>query len=125
MKKSFFAVKAAVSLFFILSANIALPSTLNFKSNDGKLRDADTNYVASSLNQVVVTGTGTHRKLRNSPVPIEIISGDLIKKSGAVNFEGAMNLLNPSFIFTSNAMNDKISLNGLEGKYILLLIDVS
>ena len=123
MKKSFYAVKAAVSLFFILSANIALPSTLNFKSNDGKLRDADTNYVASSLNQVVVTGTGTHRKLRNSPVPIEIISGDLIKKSGAVNFEGAMNLLNPSFIFTSNAMNDKISLNGLEGKYILLLID--
>ena len=32
-----------------------------------------------NLNQVVVTGTGTHRRLKDSPVPIEVISGTDLK----------------------------------------------
>ena len=35
-----------------------------------------------NLNQVVVTGTGTHRRLKDSPVPIEVITGTDLKSAG-------------------------------------------
>ena len=49
-----------------------------------------------NLNQVVVTGTGTHRRLKDSPVPIEVINGTDLKNAGVNSFEDALLLLNPS-----------------------------
>lgn len=76
-----------------------------------------------NLDQVVVTGTGTHHKLKNSPVPIEVIGAKELKGSGATTFDKALTNLNPSFTFTSSAMSDKMYLNGLDGKYTLILVD--
>ena len=39
-----------------------------------------------NLNQVVVTGTGTHRRLKDSPVPVEVISGTDLKNAGVNSF---------------------------------------
>jgi outer membrane receptor for ferrienterochelin and colicins len=78
----------------------------------------------ASLNEVVVTGTATGNPLKDSPVPIHVISGKELEDIGSMpSFENAMMTLDPSFNFTPTAMGSNIQLNGLGNKYILILID--
>ena len=77
-----------------------------------------------NLNQVVVTGTGTHRRLKDSPVPIEVINGTDLKNAGVNSFEDALLLLNPSFNIRPTVMGSYFTLNGMSNKYILILVDV-
>ena len=76
-----------------------------------------------NLDQVVVTGTGTHHKLKDTPVPIEVISSADIKKAGVTDFQSAMTMLQPSLSFSSNAMGSYLMMNGLSNKYVLILIN--
>lgn len=76
-----------------------------------------------NLNQVVVTGTGTHRRLKDSPVPVEVLSGTDLKHAGVTSFEDALLLLNPSFNIRPTVMGSYFTLNGMSNKYILILID--
>ena len=76
-----------------------------------------------NLNQVVVTGTGTHRRLKDSPVPVEVISGTDLKNAGVNSFEDALLLLNPSFNIRPTVMGSYFTLNGMSNKYILILVD--
>lgn len=75
------------------------------------------------LNEVVVTGTGTINKLRNSPVAIDVISQRELQNTNIPTFENAMIALNPSMSFTPNAMGSYMQLNGLSNRYILVLVD--
>lgn len=75
------------------------------------------------LNEVVVTGTGTLNKLKNSPVAIDVISQKELQNINIPTFENAMIALNPSFTFTPNAMGSYMQLNGLSNRYILILVD--
>ncbi|MDU1903986.1 MAG: TonB-dependent receptor [Dysgonomonas sp.] len=75
------------------------------------------------LNEVVVTGTGTHRRLKNSPIAIDVISKRELENVNIPTFENAMIALNPSFSFTPNVMGSFMQLNGLTNKYILVLVD--
>ena len=43
-----------------------------------------------NLNQVVITGTGTHHRLQDSPVAVEVINGSDLKKAGVTNFKDAL-----------------------------------
>ena len=76
-----------------------------------------------NLNQVVVTGTGTHRRLKDSPVPVEVLSGTDLKHAGVTSFEDALLLLNPSFNIRPTVMGSYFTLNGMGNKYILILVD--
>ena len=76
-----------------------------------------------NLNQVVVTGTGTHRRLKDSPVPVEVITASEMLKAGVSSFEDAMLMLNPSFDIRPTAMGSNITLNGLTNKHILILLN--
>ena len=38
-----------------------------------------------NLGQVVVTGTGTHRRMTNSPLPIQVITAKDIENAGATS----------------------------------------
>lgn len=76
-----------------------------------------------NLNQVVVSGTGTHRKLKDSPVPVEVMTSADIKKSGIATIEDALVMLNPSFSFRPTAMGTNMTLNGMKGDYILILVN--
>lgn len=75
------------------------------------------------LNEVVVTGTGTHRRLKNSPVAIDVISKRELENVNIPTFENAMIALSPSLSFTPNVMGSFMQLNGLTNKYILVLVD--
>lgn len=76
-----------------------------------------------NLDQVVISGTGTHRKLKDSPVPIEVMTASDIKKSGIATIEDALVMLNPSFSFRPTAMGTNMTLNGMKGDYILILVN--
>ena len=98
------------------------PETQTIKeSKKGVLIKLKGSYIG--LDQVVITGTGTHHKLKNAPVPVEIISATDLKRSGATNFKDAMNMLSPSFSFSTNSMSSYMTMNGLGNKYVLVLID--
>lgn len=76
-----------------------------------------------NLDQVVVSGTGTHRKLKDSPVPVEVMTASDIKKGGISTIEDALVMLNPSFSFRPTAMGTNMTLNGMKGDYILVLVN--
>lgn len=81
------------------------------------------NVAPVNLDQVVVTGTGTHHRLKDSPVPIEVISGKELRKAGLVKLDDALRMQSPSFNFSTTAMGDYTTMNGLQNDYILILVD--
>lgn len=75
------------------------------------------------LNPVVVTGTGTHQRLKNTPAPVEVVTANEIKKAGITDFQQAMTMLVPSLSFSTNSMGSYLMMNGLSNKYVLILIN--
>ncbi|MDR1938297.1 MAG: TonB-dependent receptor [Tannerellaceae bacterium] len=75
------------------------------------------------LDEVVVTGTLTARTLKNTPVLTRLISGNDIRESGAVTVLDALENFMPGVNFSPNAMGDNIQIQGLDNKYILILVD--
>ncbi len=47
------------------------------------------------MDQVVVTGTGTHHKLKDSPVPVEVISQRDLQNANPSSFQDALVKLVP------------------------------
>lgn len=95
----------------------AVRMNVNESSDDLILRMTKTNL---NLNEVVITGTGTHHKLKNSPIPIEVINEKDIEFTGAVTFDNVLSMLSSS---TNTKGTANISLNGLGNKHILILVD--
>jgi outer membrane receptor for ferrienterochelin and colicins len=84
----------------------------------------DTVVVTSPINPVVVTGTGTHTRLSETAIPVKVISGEELTTSGVGTLEAALLKLDPSFSTVSLAtMGNTLSMNGLEGKYILFMVN--
>lgn len=75
----------------------------------------------NQLDQVVVTGTGTHRRMKNSPVPITVITAKEIMTSNAASLEDALVKLSPSISTVTNGMGTTMSLNGINEDYFLIL----
>ncbi len=104
-------------------------SCLNYAPLSRKISGSNSNLVLKlknayiNLDQVVVTGTGTHHKLKDTPVPIEVMSAADIKKAGITDFQTAMTMLQPSLSFSTNAMGSYLMMNGLSNKYVLILVN--
>lgn len=74
-----------------------------------------------NIGQVVVTGTGTHRRMKDSPVPVSVITSRDIRESNLSSLEDVLARMNPAFAFTTSGMGTTMSLNGLNDDYILVL----
>lgn len=74
-----------------------------------------------NIGQVVVTGTGTHRRMKDSPVPVSVITAQDIRDANLSTMEDVLTKMNPSFAFVTNGMGTTMSLNGLNDDYILIL----
>jgi iron complex outermembrane receptor protein len=79
---------------------------------------------------IVVTGTRrTDRTLADSPVPIDVIGGDQLAQSGAVETNKVLNALVPSFNFPQPSISDgtdvlrPASLRGLSPDQTLVLVN--
>ncbi|MBR6319551.1 MAG: TonB-dependent receptor [Prevotella sp.] len=76
-----------------------------------------------SLQEVVVTGTGTQHLLKDAPVQTEVISGKMLRSYGGKSLEDILAGLTASFAFSEGDMGSQMQLNGLGNSYILVLID--
>lgn len=76
-----------------------------------------------NLNQVVVTGTGTVHRMKDTPVPVEVISGRELRNAGITSFQDAVTMLAPSFSFASTPMADYTTMSGLSNSHLLILVD--
>lgn len=85
--------------------------------------DKSASDLSVELNPVVVTGTGTHHRLKNTPTPVDVVTANDIKKAGITDFQQAMTMLVPSLSFSTNAMGSYLMMNGLSNKYVLVLIN--
>ena len=78
---------------------------------------------ADTLQEVVVTGTGTRHALKDAPVQTEVISKAMIESYGGSSIEDILAGLTSSFDFSESDMGSGMQLNGLDNNYILILID--
>lgn len=75
-----------------------------------------------NLSPVVVTGTGTHQRLKNTPAPVTVITATDINKTGIIDFQQAVSMLVPSLSFSANSMGSYLMMNGLSNKLSLIHI---
>ena len=73
-----------------------------------------------SLQEVVVTGTGTHHLLRTAPVQTEVITRRDLEQYGGRSIEEILNGLSASFSFNEDDMGSQMQMNGLGNSYIAL-----
>ena len=76
-----------------------------------------------SLQEVVVTGTGTQHLLKDAPVQTEVITSKMLRQYGGKSLEDILSGLTASFAFNEGDMGSQMQLNGLGNSYILILID--
>ncbi len=76
-----------------------------------------------SLQEVVVTGTGTQHLLKDAPVQTEVITQKMLRNYGGRSLEDILAGLTASFAFAEGDMGSQMQLNGLGNNYILILID--
>ena len=78
---------------------------------------------ADSLQEVVVTGTGTQHLLKDAPVQTEVISHRQLRQYAGKSIEDILSGLTASFDFSENDMGSHLQMNGLGNSYVLILID--
>ncbi len=78
---------------------------------------------SDSLQEVVVTGTGTRHLLKDAPVQTEVITRRMLQSYGGKSLEDILSGLTSSFAFNEGDMGSQMQLNGLGNSYILILID--
>lgn len=93
---------------------------------DGRTSGLEIRLNPSQLNigQVVVTGTGTHRRADDAPVPVTILTGKELQEGVMTNLEDALLKSDPSFAITPlGSMGSSITMNGLDDTYVLFLVN--
>jgi len=97
-----------------------LPQDRTVTSADGEIIiKMQESYI--NLGQVVVTGTGTHRRMSNSPTPIQVITSKDIQNAGVTSVEEALTRLMPNITTVTNGMGTFLNLNGTGQDYMLVM----
>ena len=78
---------------------------------------------SDSLQEVVVTGTGTQHLLKDAPVQTEVISHRQLQQYAGKSIEDILTGLTASLDFSESDMSSRLQLNGLGNSYVLILID--
>lgn len=84
---------------------------------------AQTTLQGDSLQEVVVTGTGTQHLLKDAPVQTEVISRRQLEQYAGRSIEDILSGLTASFDFNENDMGSHLQMNGLGNAYVLILVD--
>lgn len=81
------------------------------------------NHNALNLQEVVVTGTRTEKRLSEAPVLTTVVRQGEIQKSGAVSMLEALQDNIPGIVTEPDAMGNNLRIRGLNSRYILFLVD--
>lgn len=107
------AVKKAFLFVFISWSALAQTDTLQVAPEED----------ITHLHEVVITGTRTPKLVKDSPVLTRVITARDIRKLNPGNFQSLLEMELPGIEFTSNANVPNINLQGLDGNYVLFLLD--
>ncbi|HBG39999.1 MAG TPA: hypothetical protein DDW85_01130, partial [Porphyromonadaceae bacterium] len=76
-----------------------------------------------NLEEIVVTGTRTEKTLANTPILTRVISSAQLRQNDFENIMDALEYTIPGLQFNSDPRGDNIRIQGLENKYLLILVD--
>ena len=76
-----------------------------------------------NINEVVVTGTRTEKRLAEAPVLTTVIGEREIEKAGSVSMLESLQDNIPGIVISPNAMGNNMRIKGLNSRYILMLVD--
>jgi outer membrane receptor for ferrienterochelin and colicins len=76
-----------------------------------------------TVDEIVVTGTGTRHLLKDVPVQTEVITGKMLQSYAGKSLQDILAGLTSSFDFNQDDMGSQMQMNGLGNNYILILID--
>lgn len=76
-----------------------------------------------NINEVVVTGTRTEKRLSKTPVLTTLIRSDEIVKAAATSVLETLQDNIPGIVVSANAMGNNMRIKGLNSRYILVLVD--
>ncbi|MDD7318971.1 MAG: TonB-dependent receptor [Prevotella sp.] len=109
--------KHKLSITHVSYAPVSLPV--------GTTEEVKINMTPTSQNigQVVVTGTGTHHRLKDSPVPVQVVTASDIAATNATSLLEALQKISPSFTSMVNGMGSTVSLNGMTDDYYIFLVN--
>jgi len=79
--------------------------------------------LTDSLQEVVVTATGTQHLLKNAPIQTEVITQQMLRQYGGNSLQDILSGLSSSFAFNEGDMGSQMQMNGLGNSYILILVD--
>lgn len=77
----------------------------------------------TQLDNVVVTGTRTAKRLSDVPVLTTLIQSGELRKGADVSFLESLQFNIPGLVSSSNAMGNNLRIKGLTSRYILFLVD--
>lgn len=75
------------------------------------------------LNPVVITGTGTYHKAKNSPVAVKVISAKELKDAQVTSVQEALSRLTSDITLHTNGMGTFVNFNGVSDDYLLLMVN--
>lgn len=76
-----------------------------------------------NLNEVVVTGTRSEKLIKNVPVMTQVINARQMLNLGITSVTGALQYMVPGFDVSYFGTRASISMQGMDAKYILFLVD--
>lgn len=77
----------------------------------------------TTLQEVVVTATRFQKKLKDVPIPVQVITAEQIRKAQVSNFQDFLENEFSGINFTYDGGSPNINMMGFGGKYVLFLID--
>ena len=87
----------------------------------GQMKDSIT--VGDRLAEVVVTGTRTQRLVSSLPLPVTVITSDVIAKSGVARLSEILNEQTGVILIPDESGFEGIQMQGLDAAYTMILID--
>ncbi|HIS33902.1 MAG TPA: TonB-dependent receptor [Candidatus Avirikenella pullistercoris] len=76
-----------------------------------------------TIDDVVVTGTRTEKRLADVPVLTTLIKSQEMRKSGSTSLLESLQDNIPGIVFSPNGMGNNMRIKGLSSRYVLFLVD--
>ncbi len=78
---------------------------------------------AQNLEEVIISATRTKRQLSSLPLPVTLVSDDIIKRSGTIRVDEILNEQTGMITVADESGFEGIQIQGISSEYIMILID--
>ncbi|MFA8343765.1 MAG: TonB-dependent receptor domain-containing protein [Rhodothermaceae bacterium] len=96
---------------------------ISLPQDSNKLFEIDLEESAIDLDEVVVTGTRTEKSLKNVPVLTQVVNSKKIENLGVSTLQEVLEQAIPGIDFSQDGFGTSMKMQGLDAKYVLILID--